>query len=78
MLFRSISIADDDDDKNLTPRDAPNEKEAEAAVVAVTPPSAHSREYEVAYKAAYDAALAAAVLGLHAAAMRLRDQAHNV
>ena len=66
---QDVSIADDDD-KNLTPRDAPNEKEAEAAVVAVAPPSAHSREYEVAYKAAYDAALAAAEA--EAAALRAR------
>ena len=71
---QDVSIADDDD-KNLTPRDAPNEKElkaeAAAAVVAVAPsPSAHSREYDVAYKAAYDAALAAAEA--EAAALRAR------
>ena len=70
---QDVSIADDDD-KNLTPPDAPNEKElkeAAAAVVAVAPsPSAHSREYDVAYKAAYDAALAAAEA--EAAALRAR------
>ena len=59
----------------MTPPDAPNEKEskaeAAAAVVAVAPsPSAHSREYDVAYKAAYDAALAAAEA--EAAALRAR------
>ncbi|ACO66795.1 predicted protein [Micromonas commoda] len=71
---QDVSIADDDD-KNLTPRDAPNEKEkeAEAAVVAVAPPSAHSREYEVAYKAAYDAALAAAEAEAAALRARLAD-----
>ena len=59
----------------MTPRDAPNEKEAEAeaAVVAVAPPSAHSREYEVAYKAAYDAALAAAEAEAAALRARLAD-----
>ena len=59
--------------QKFDPRDAPNEKEAEAAVVAVAPPSAHSREYEVAYKAAYDAALAAAEAEAAALRARLAD-----
>jgi len=75
---QDVSVADDDD-KNLTPPDAPNEKEtaAEAAVAAVAPPSAHSREYEVAYKAAYDAALAAAEAEAAALRARLADTTND-
>ena len=78
---QDVSVADDDDDKNLTPADAPNEKEskaAAAAVVAVAPPAAHSREYEVAYKAAYDAALAAAEAEAAALRARLADATNDV
>ena len=78
---QDVSVADDaDDDKNLTPADAPNEKEtaAEAPVAAVAPPSAHSREYEVAYKAAFDAALAAAEAEAAALRARLADTTNDV
>ena len=78
---QDVSVADDaDDDKILTPADAPNEKEtaAEAPVAAVAPPSAHSREYEVAYKAAFDAALAAAEAEAAALRARLADTTNDV
>ena len=77
---QDVSVADDaDDDKNLTPADAPNEKEtaAEAPVAAVAPPAAHSREYEVAYKAAFDAALAAAEAEAAALRARLADTTND-
>ena len=46
-------------------------------MAAVAPPSAHSREYEVAYKATYDAALAAAEAEAAALRARLADTTND-